>query len=49
MLDPARIAGTIWNDDRADDKGVSPVMKNGRRIDFAAWYESWLDASLRGA
>lgn len=42
-----RRAGEVWNDNRADDQGISPVKQGKRHIGFAEWYEGWLDASLR--
>ncbi len=40
-------AGEVWNDDRADERGIAPLTKNRHRVTFAEWYEGWLDASLR--
>ncbi len=40
-------AGEVWADDRADERGIGPLKRNGRRLSFMRWYEDWLDASLR--
>ena len=42
--------GHVWNDFRADRRGISPVVgETGEPMTFAAWYMTWLDASLREA
>lgn len=39
--------GHLWLDARADDRGLLPLVDNaGRRLDFAAWYQRWLDTAL---
>lgn len=39
--------GHVWLDDRASDNGISPVLgKNGERLTFGAWYQTWLDEAL---
>jgi hypothetical protein len=41
-------AGTVWSDDRADRRGIAPVMtSDGNRATFGAWYIEWLDDALR--
>lgn len=40
-------AGHIWNDERADEAGLSPVEIDGRRVSFIEWYRGWLDEALR--
>ena len=37
--------GHIWRDDRSSDYGIHPDAD--RADDFLAWYEDWLDTSLR--
>lgn len=38
--------GFVWNDDRADRGGLSPVRDaNGRRMTFADWYLAWLQSA----
>ncbi len=38
------MAGTVWNDDRADDIGLYPVLdRDGRAMNFAQWMRAWLD------
>ena len=40
-------AGTIWNDERADLKGLSPLtVKGTERVSFLQWYRAWLDDAL---
>lgn len=40
--------GNIWFDQRADRKGITPVLdEQGNRLDFSDWYLTWLDKSLR--
>jgi hypothetical protein len=40
-------AGNIWDDDRADHNGLSPLSKKGYdRITFLQWYRDWLDGAL---
>lgn len=40
--------GFVWNDDRADNGGIAPVL-GGSRIPqrFTDWYTEWLNNSLR--
>jgi hypothetical protein len=39
--------GNIWQDDRADLNGVFPLQaRDGHRITFSGWYETWLEDSL---
>jgi hypothetical protein len=39
--------GFVWNDHRADNEGIAPVLdQTGNPITFADWYMEWLD-SLR--
>jgi hypothetical protein len=41
-------AGTVWGDDRADYRGIAPILTHdGRRATFGAWYAEWLDDALR--
>jgi hypothetical protein len=38
------MAGTVWNDDRADDLGLYPVLdRDGRAMIFAQWMRAWLN------
>lgn len=40
-------AGNVWDDDRADHNGLSPLSKKGYdRITFLQWYRDWLDGAL---
>lgn len=40
-------AGHVWFDQRADYKGLSPVLlKDGSRATFSAWYSEWLEEAL---
>ena len=40
--------GFVWNDFRADYRGLSPVLGgSGEAVTFAAWYRTWLDDSMR--
>jgi hypothetical protein len=40
--------GFVWNDFRADHRGISPLRnESGRQMSFSDWYVSWLDESLR--
>jgi len=35
--------GRVWNDDRADNRGLYPVLDmNGRPLSFTDWYLTWL-------
>ena len=39
------MAGTIWNDDRADDRGLYPVRdRSGQAMTFAQWMAVWLES-----
>lgn len=39
--------GFVWDDLRADDAGIAPVLgESGGPVTFADWYRGWLDASL---
>ena len=41
-------AGHIWNDERADLRGLSPLTrKAAERVTFYQWYREWLDSALR--
>jgi hypothetical protein len=41
-------AGNVWDDLRADRKGIKPAERPGRRrVTFLQWYSSWLDDALR--
>jgi len=41
-------AGNVWCDDRADWKGLFPLIgKTGGRVTFYRWYRDWLDEALR--
>jgi hypothetical protein len=38
------MAGTVWNDDRADNLGLYPVLdREGRAMNFAQWMRAWVD------
>ncbi len=39
-------AGEVWFDNRSNDRGLTPIIHRGPRS-FLAWYEGWLDTSLR--
>ena len=40
--------GFVWNDDRADDGGISPLLGgSGGPVTFTRWYMTWLEDSLR--
>jgi hypothetical protein len=40
--------GYVWDDSRADYKGLAPVLSEGRnRVTFEDWYMSWLRSALR--
>jgi hypothetical protein len=41
--------GQIWLDDRANDSGLYPLGDpyTAKPVDFLAWYDQWLDHSLR--
>jgi hypothetical protein len=40
--------GFLWNDYRADNGGVLPLLDNsGRQVTFAGWYLSWLNEALQ--
>ncbi len=40
--------GFVWNDDRADDGGISPLLgDSGEPVTFSRWYMTWLEDSLR--
>ncbi|HUT95759.1 MAG TPA: SMI1/KNR4 family protein [Thermoguttaceae bacterium] len=42
--------GFIWNDFRADHRGVLPLQDaSGRQMTFSDWYMSWLNESIRNA
>ena len=34
--------GFVWDDMRADNRGIAPVKKKGKRLTFSAWYLDWL-------
>jgi hypothetical protein len=37
-------AGTMWNDQRVDLRGIWPVMSApGRGMTFAEWLQVWVD------
>jgi len=41
-------AGNVWCDDRADLKGLFPLIgKTGDRVTFYRWYRTWLDEALQ--
>ncbi|MBR7835666.1 hypothetical protein KDL01_20490 [Actinospica durhamensis] len=35
--------GTIWNDDRADDADLTPLLLDGAPATFERWYLLWLE------
>jgi hypothetical protein len=35
--------GTIWNDDRADDADLTPLLLDGEAATFDRWYLLWLE------
>lgn len=36
--------GKVWNDDRADEGGIYPLLSDaGEPLDFAEWMQIWLD------
>ena len=40
-------AGHVWEDDRANAKGIRPVLlSDGTRATFASWYREWLEKTL---
>jgi hypothetical protein len=40
--------GFIWNDDRADNGGIAPLLgKSGKPVTFSEWHMGWIDDSLR--
>lgn len=40
--------GNIWVDDRCNEKGIYPFKsKISKRTQFLAWYEEWLDNSIK--
>ena len=40
--------GFVWNDDRADNGGISPLLgDSGEPVTFSRWYMTWLEDSLR--
>ena len=42
--------GFVWNDFRADYRGLSPVLGgSGEPMTFADWYMTWLEDSMRKA
>lgn len=42
--------GFVWNDFRADYRGLSPVLGGaGEAVSFTDWYMGWLDDSLTKA
>lgn len=42
-------AGHIWCDERADQRGLFPLLRRttGERVAFYRWYRDWLDGALR--
>jgi hypothetical protein len=41
------MSGTIWNDERADYKGVFPeAAEDGSVMTFGRWYERWIESGL---
>ena len=40
-------AGSVWNDNRADEAGIEPWrFREQRRSTFYTWYRSWLDEAV---
>ena len=40
-------AGNVWEDLRADEKGLLPVkVKRKRRATFLGWYDDWLQEAV---
>jgi hypothetical protein len=40
-------AGNVWNDDRVDLRGLSPLQQGTlRRVTFLQWYTFWLDEGM---
>jgi hypothetical protein len=40
-------AGNMWHDARADQKGLRPIVKSGKkRVTFIEWYMYWLKEAL---
>jgi hypothetical protein len=40
--------GFVWNDDRADDAGIAPLLDQaGNPVTFSDWYMGWLKDSLQ--
>ena len=40
-------AGNVWCDNRAEDKGLSPLTRQGsERVSFLTWYRDWLNEVL---
>jgi hypothetical protein len=43
-------AGHVWNDFRADERGIFPLqIGSNRRVTFLEWYQSWLEDALEHA
>ena len=41
------LAGTVWVDSRADQRGIFPLSDtDGSALTFPRWYETWLEAGL---
>lgn len=41
------LAGTVWQDYRANDSGISPIIdSDGQMVTFRQWYLNWLNQSL---
>ena len=41
--------GYVWNDHRADERGLIPLVdESGRQMTFTDWYLHWLERSERG-
>jgi hypothetical protein len=39
--------GLVWSDDRADDRGLSPLLdSSGKQMTFSDWYLRWLEEAL---
>jgi hypothetical protein len=39
-------AGYVWNDERADEAGISPLRgPDGKQLTFADWYLQWLETA----